>query len=158
MYPTNFILLAINLRKEHLWNTEQLFIQDVSNHFLDQDAAHLLIFRAYSISFLSSLFTQVLEEKLIPVTIFWIFSSFFRMLDFTAQILSWWSLISSSNSPSSALRGSTARSVVLRRREHTEQHTLHITYRSQKLFFKDQQVTQQLVCALSEKIRKKTIT
>lgn len=56
---------------------------------------------------------QVLEEKLIPVTIFWIFSSFFSMLDLTAQILSCWSLISCSSSASSTLRGSTALSVAL---------------------------------------------
>lgn len=63
---------------------------------------------------------QALEEKLIPVTIFWIFSSFFSMLDLTAQILSCWSLISCSSSASSTLRGSTAWSVAL---QHIKQNT-----------------------------------
>ena len=46
-------------------------------------------------------------------TIFWIFSSFFRMLAFTAQILSCWSLTSCSSSASSAFRGYTVPYVLL---------------------------------------------
>lgn len=72
---------------------------------------------------------QGLEEKLIPVTIFWIFSSFFSMLDLTAQILSCWSLISCSSSVSSALRGSTARSVAL---QHTQENKKRIARREKK--------------------------
>lgn len=46
-------------------------------------------------------------------TIFRIFSSFLRMLAFTARILSCWSLTSCSSSASSAFKGSTAQSVML---------------------------------------------
>lgn len=53
------------------------------------------------------------DVKLILCTIFWIFSSFFRMLAFMAQILSCWSLICCSSSDSSAFSGSTALSVML---------------------------------------------
>lgn len=60
------------------------------------------------------------DVKLILYTIFWIFSSFLRMLAFTAQILSCWSLIICSSSASSTFRGSTAQSVILR--EHTSAH------------------------------------
>lgn len=61
--------------------------------------------------------SQVLKEELIPVTILWIFSSFFSMLNLTAQILSCWSLICCSSSVSSALRGSRVTSVALRHRQ-----------------------------------------
>lgn len=60
---------------------------------------------------------HVCEEKLMLDTIFWIFSSFFRMLDLTAQILSCWSLINCSSSASSDFRGSTMLSVILRQTE-----------------------------------------
>lgn len=60
---------------------------------------------------------HVWEEKLMLDTIFWIFSSFFRMLDLTAQILSCWSLINCSSSASSDFRGSTMLSVILRHRQ-----------------------------------------
>lgn len=77
------------------------------------------IFSAFFGQFFIVQLFQALEEKLIPVTIFWIFSSFFSMLDLTAQILSCWSLISCSSSASSTLRGSTALSVAL---QHIKQH------------------------------------
>lgn len=60
---------------------------------------------------------HVCEEKLMLDTIFWIFSSFFRMLDLTAQILSCWSLINCSSSVSSDFRGSTMLSVILGHRQ-----------------------------------------
>lgn len=60
---------------------------------------------------------HVCEEKLMLDTIFWIFSSFFRMLDLTAQILSCWSFINCSSSASSDFRGSTTVSVILRHRQ-----------------------------------------
>lgn len=60
---------------------------------------------------------HVCEEKVMLDTIFWIFSSFFRMLDLTAQILSCWSLINCSSSASSDFRGSTTVSVILRHRQ-----------------------------------------
>ena len=60
---------------------------------------------------------HVCEEKLMLNTIFWIFSSFLRMLDLTAQILSCWSRISCSSSTSSAFSGSTALSVILSRKQ-----------------------------------------
>ncbi len=62
---------------------------------------------------------HVCEEMLMLDTIFWIFSSFFRMLDLTAQILSCWSLINCSSSVSSDFRGSTTLSVILRYRRET---------------------------------------
>lgn len=91
--------------------SEKQFISRSSVHF--KTACHC----TPSFSF------QVLAEKLIPVTIFWIFSSFFSMLDLTAQILSCWSLISCSSSASSTLRGSTARSVALQHmKEYRQTH------------------------------------
>lgn len=63
---------------------------------------------------------HLLVDKLMLRTIFWIFSSFFKILAFTAQILSCWSLINCSNSASSAFKGSTALSVMLK-----ETSTLH---------------------------------
>lgn len=60
---------------------------------------------------------HVCEETLMLDTIFWIFSSFFRMLDLTAQILSCWSLINCSSSASSDFKGSTTLSVILRYRQ-----------------------------------------
>ena len=61
----------------------------------------------------AALSSHLLELRLMLYTIFWIFSSFFRMLAFTAQILSCWSLTSCSSSASSAFRGSTVPSVML---------------------------------------------
>ncbi len=89
-----------------------------SYHYSEQDTVH-----SETLSAFWGIFSrcppfcsfQILEETLIPVTIFWIFSSFFKMLDFTAQILSCWSLISCSSSASSTLRGSTALSVALQK-------------------------------------------
>lgn len=100
-------------------NNSRLTIIVNETLFIPRHPVHL-----FGLSFLLttvSLSRQGLEEKLIPVTIFWIFSSFFRMLDLTAQILSCWSLISCSSSASSDFRGSTALSVTLQHK-HANTH------------------------------------
>lgn len=94
------------------------WVQPPAVHFLSTLGLRVVLSRFFSHheedgSISAGLAVHLRDVRLMLCTIFWIFSSFFRMLAFTAQILSCWSLICCSSSASSAFRGSTALSVML---------------------------------------------